>query len=90
MELQKGSVIRSKAGHDKGQYFAVIEDFGDYVLICDGKQRPLEKPKRKNTLHIAVTKTILASEQMQTDKGLRKALKSFNDIDAITSLKGGV
>jgi len=85
MELQKGSVVCSKAGHDSGLFFVVVDVLNGFVLICDGKQRPLEKPKRKNTLHIAKTNTILTFEQMQTNNGLRKALKSFNDNRAKTS-----
>lgn len=79
MELQIGSVVRSKAGHDSGQFFVVVQVLDGYIQICDGKQRPLEKPKRKNTLHIAKTNTTLSSEQMQTNNGLRKALRSFYD-----------
>lgn len=77
MELQIGSVIRSKAGHDVGQYFAVVEVNDKFVLICDGKQRPLERPKKKNRIHIAVTKTFLTFEEMQSNKGLRKKLREY-------------
>ena len=47
MELKKGSVVISKAGRDKG-YFLVVVDFNDKeVFVCDGKERPVEKPKKK-------------------------------------------
>lgn len=82
MELQVGSVVRSKAGHDVGQYFVVVEMNSRYVFICDGKQRPLERSKRKNRLHIAVTKTKLSSEDMETNHGLRKSLRQYLDNEA--------
>ncbi|MEG0978986.1 MAG: KOW domain-containing RNA-binding protein [Oscillospiraceae bacterium] len=85
MELQKGSVVRSKAGRDSGLFLVVVEVLDEFVLICDGKQRPIERPKRKNTLHLALTNSRLTSEQMQTNNGLRKALKLFNDNSAKTS-----
>lgn len=89
MELQKGSVVRSRAGHDLGEHFVVVDIKDSYVFICDGRQRPLENPKRKNPLHIAKTNTILTSEQMRSNSGLRKALRPFNENSAKTSLKGG-
>ena len=47
MEVKKGAVVISKAGHDKGD-FQVIMDFDDtYAYVCDGKYRPLERPKKK-------------------------------------------
>lgn len=89
MKLQNGSVIRSVAGHDLGDVFVVVDFSDKFVLICNGKQRPLEKPKRKNLIHIAITNTTLTSEQIQTNKGLRKALSDCKSNSAKTSLKGG-
>lgn len=79
MELQIGSIVRSRAGHDVGQYFAVVDLDDKFVYICDGRQRPLERTKKKNRLHIAVTKTTLTSEEMQSNKGLRRLLKEYVD-----------
>ncbi len=51
--LVPGQLVRSKAGHDKGDIFFVmgrIDD--DYVLIADGDRRKSEKPKKKNVKHL--------------------------------------
>ena len=48
MDYKRGQIVSSKAGHDKGCFFAIIADENPYALICDGKRRPLEKPKKKN------------------------------------------
>ena len=74
MELRKGSVVRSKAGRDKDKLMAVIGTDGKALLLCDGKERRLEKPKRKNPLHIAPTKTVLDDSAMATNRSLRRAL----------------
>ena len=74
MELRKGSVVRSKAGRDKDKLMAVIGTEGKTLLLCDGKERRLEKPKRKNPLHIAPTKTVLDDSAMATNRSLRRAL----------------
>ena len=52
MEVDKSSLIVSKAGRDKGQLFYVIDADEQYVYLADGKSRRLEKPKRKKRKHI--------------------------------------
>lgn len=74
MQLRKGSVVRSRAGRDKDKLMAVIGTDGKVLLLCDGKERRLEKPKRKNPLHVATTKTVLDDSAMATNRSLRRAL----------------
>lgn len=47
-----GGLVRSLAGHDKDQYFIILEESGEYISLVDGKSRKLEKPKRKNKKHV--------------------------------------
>jgi len=47
-----GSLVKSKAGHDKDEVFVVIGAEGGYVEIADGKNRTVEKPKRKKKIHL--------------------------------------
>lgn len=77
MDLQKGIVVYSLAGHDKGD-FQVVIDFDDkYVKVCDGKCRPLERPKKKRLIHIKATKTVLNECALLTNRALRNALRPF-------------
>ena len=41
------------AGHDRGGLFCVLDTDGPYLLLCDGKRRKLENPKRKKAVHTA-------------------------------------
>ncbi|HBE14940.1 MAG TPA: hypothetical protein DCY72_01640 [Ruminococcaceae bacterium] len=76
MEITKGSVVIAKAGRDKGKAFAVIEALSDReVLIADGKRRPIERPKRKNVIHLQATRT--AVDCITTNRQLRNILKEF-------------
>lgn len=77
MEIKVGSVVFSKSGRDAGRFLAVIGFQEDRVLLCDGKQRPLVRPKAKNIRHISATKTVLTEKEMATDCSLRKALAKF-------------
>ena len=52
MEIDKSSLIVSKAGRDKGQLFYVIDADEQYVYLADGKGRRVEKPKRKKRKHV--------------------------------------
>ncbi len=47
MDIGPGSIVYSKAGRDKGGYFIVMSQSGEYISICDGKGRKTDKPKRK-------------------------------------------
>ena len=78
MELIKGSVVISKAGRDKGCFLAVKDITDEGVFVCDGKERPVERPKKKNPLHIATTRYVLTEEQTATNRSLKKALKSIS------------
>ncbi len=77
MELKVGSVVRSKAGRDKNKLMAVVGIEGGKLMLCDGKERRLEKPKLKNPLHTAPTKTVLENSAMATNRSLKKALAAI-------------
>lgn len=77
MEIKIGSVVVSKAGHDSGELFAVMDIDEKNVFISDGKQRKVEKPKKKNLRHVSVTRHVIESEQLQTNRKLKKALAEF-------------
>ena len=76
MDIVKGRVVIAKAGRDKGRAFVVTEILSDRaVLIADGKSRPLERPKRKNVLHLQATSTDI--DCITTNRQLRNFLKNF-------------
>lgn len=79
MDFETGLVVRSKAGHDKGEFFVILQTETNYALICDGKRRKLQKPKKKKFIHLAVTNTKLTDDKLSTDKKIRTELKRFNN-----------
>ena len=50
--IRISDVVVSTAGRDRGQMFYVIGTEGVYTLLCNGKDRTLEKPKRKKCKHV--------------------------------------
>ncbi len=77
MEPKRGQVAKSIAGHDKGCFLTVLEVSPPFALVCDGKRRPLERPKRKKLFHLAFTSTVLPEEALKTNRQIRTALNSF-------------
>ena len=45
MAYEKAQIVRSLAGHDKGDVFCILDTEGPYLLLADGKQ-PLPSAKR--------------------------------------------
>ena len=54
MELKKGAVVYSLAGHDKGTFQVVMDFDSKYAMVCDGKYRLLERLKKKNLMHMQI------------------------------------
>ena len=53
MDIYPSCVVKSMAGRDKGKYFVVMEQVDEnYVTICDGDLRPVERAKKKKRKHL--------------------------------------
>lgn len=53
MELYEvGSLVISKAGHDKGQIYVIIKVDEEYIYLSDGIYKTLDKLKKKKRKHI--------------------------------------
>ena len=82
MRLQIGMVVCAVAGKEKDGYYLVIELDERFVLLADGRHRPLEKPKRKNIRHIRPTSEVWETDGL-TNKELRRKLCEY-------AAKGGI
>ncbi len=74
MEFCKGELVICTAGRERSRLLCVKDFDEKYVYLCDGKERPLENPKRKNRKHVVKTQKKLSVKDMSTDRALRKAL----------------
>lgn len=74
MKFCKGELVICTAGREKDRLMCVIETDGKYVYVCDGKERLLNNPKRKNPKHLIKTNKQLPDSMFLTDRALRKAL----------------
>ena len=78
MNFQRGTVVRSKAGHDKGSFYAVVSIDGDEAYVADGLKKTTAERKHKKLKHLAFTKTVLSEQTMDNDSKIQSALEPFN------------
>ena len=73
-DLIISDVVLSTTGRDRGKIFYVIGIEEDYLFLANGKDRTLDKPKRKARRHV---KKVLRSETRVAEK-LRLGDKVLN------------
>ena len=73
-DINISDVVVSKAGRDKEKWFYVIGEDHEFLLLANGKDRPLDKPKRKKRKHV---QKVLRSETRVANK-LRAGDKVLN------------
>ena len=77
-DIQISDVVISTAGRDQGKLFYVIDTDETYLMLVNGKDRSLEKPKRKKRKHakkVLRSETRVAEKIRQGDKVLNSELR---------------
>lgn len=74
----------SMAGHDKGHYYVITGEEGNFVYVADGTLKLCAQPKRKNRRHIqlirrlpAEVEAIFQKEESWNDLNVKRALKLY-------------
>ena len=73
-DLNISDVVQATAGRDRDKFFYVIGEEEGLLLLANGKDRPLDRPKRKKCKHVQM---VLRSETRVADK-LRAGDKVLN------------
>ena len=73
-DINISDVVATTAGRDAGQWFYVIDADPVFLLLANGKDRTLEKPKRKKRKHV---QKVLRSETRVAEK-IRSGDKVLN------------
>ena len=71
-------VVVSTAGHDQGEIFYVISTDDQFLYLANGKDRTLDKPKRKKRKHVQKvlrSETRVAQKLASGDKVLNSELR---------------
>ena len=51
--INTGDIVISIMGHDRGEYYLVLDCDNDFVYLADGRLKTVNKPKKKNKKHIS-------------------------------------
>ena len=77
-DLIISDVVLSTTGRDKGNIFYVIGIEGDFLFLANGKDRTLDRPKRKKQKHVQKvlrSETRVAAKLLNGDKVLNSELR---------------
>ena len=77
-DLTIADVVVSTAGRDKGKLFYVLEADETWLSLVNGKDRTIEKPKRKKRKHtdkVLRSETRVAAKLRNGDKVLNSELR---------------
>lgn len=82
MELKKGMLVISKAGHDKDCRYIVLYIEGNCAFLVNGKNRTIDRPKKKKLIHLQPVNEIpellqkkLQSDEAWTNEEMKRAIK---------------
>ena len=64
-DINISDVVVSTAGRDSGEWFYVVNEDPIYLFLANGKDRSLDKPKRKKRKHV---QKVLRSETRVAEK----------------------
>ena len=77
-DITISDVVVSKAGRDQGEWFYVLDADETYLLLVNGRDRPMDKPKRKKRKHVEKvlrSETRVAAKLKSGDKVLNGELR---------------
>ena len=75
--MERGTVVIASAGKEKGGMYVVVQVLDSrFVLIADGRRRPIEKPKKKNIAHLRRTNHTIG--EISSNRQLRIDLNSIS------------
>ena len=82
MELRKGMLAISKAGHDKDSWYVTLNIEETHALLVNGTNRTMDSPKKKKLKHLQPVNEVpeilqekLRKEAVWTNEEIKRAIK---------------
>ena len=83
-EFTQGMLARSRAGHDAGKLYVIMEADKEFVYLADGRIRTLDRLKKKRRKHVQIQydipgllKEVMESGHQLQDEHIKKAIKDY-------------
>lgn len=67
--LERGQIVKSKAGRDLGKLFVIIDIKDEYLYLVDGTTRRLDNPKKKKRKHVQPVNHIIDEIKSKLTQG---------------------
>lgn len=87
-EFVRGMLARSKAGHDMGKLYVVMDVDTEYVYLADGVSRTVDKTKKKKRKHIqiiykipALLQEVMSEGREMQNEHIKKAIKDYENYE---------
>lgn len=76
-----GMLASSKAGHDRRQIYVIIGEDDEYVYLADGRNRTVDRPKKKNRKHIQLIKKMRLEKTADgwKDLEIKRMIKMYQE-----------
>ena len=75
--FKSGAIVKAIAGREKNQIFIIKYADKDVAYLINGKNRPIECPKKKNFKHLFLLKQSNIDVQDMTNADVIKYLKDY-------------
>ncbi|MDE6738813.1 MAG: KOW domain-containing RNA-binding protein [Lachnospiraceae bacterium] len=76
-----GMLASSKAGHDQKTIYVIIDEDDEYVYLADGRNRTVDRPKKKNRKHIQIIKKkqMIRPADGYKDLEIKRVIKQYQE-----------
>lgn len=74
LDIMAGMVVKSKAGHDKNNFYVIMKIEDGFAFVADGKNKTIDCLKRKNLKHLSKTNLVLDVNTLDSNKKIRRIL----------------
>lgn len=64
-QAEVGRIVFCLKGRDSGRYYVLVKKEDCFSYIANGKLRRVEKPKRKNPVHLLNTQYVVSDEYVE-------------------------
>lgn len=80
MDIKKNHFAFSKAGHDKGTIYYIVDSDEKYVYLSDGEYKKTDKLKKKKHKHIQIIANKIEGNLPETNEQIKFAIKQIKKI----------
>ena len=73
-----GMLVKSLAGHDRGEYYVVISVTDKAVLVSDGWHKTVTQPKKKYPKHLQLIRSVMLPEEAaKSNEQIKRIIKGY-------------